>query len=272
MDTQTNIPVSGAMPLTQVPSFMFPKANQLLSQAQEIYKSKFKALTLISLCSVGVAGIANLIITEGEKYFKSATGTEHIVGIVLSVLIVLLISYVFVWSFAATIKNITSPDANATAGQSFSESSHNVMPLILTALLTFLFVLGGMILLIIPGLILSFWYSQSGYIVLTENLTAKKAMDRSKFYVQGNVWEIFKKGFYIGIISFILSIIIGIILGFFGKATSPAVVTIGNLIFQLFWTPLASIYAFLLFQNLRQSKASSAPTAQTLAPNTTVAA
>lgn len=273
MDTQTNIPTPSFSPQNQMPTFSFPTAGKLLSQAEEIYKTKFKALILISLCSVGVAGITNLIVAEGEKYIKSSSGTESIVSIVLSVLVFLLVAYMSVWAFAATIRNINSPDAGSSAGQSFSESSHDVMPLILTGLLTFLFVFGGMILLVIPGIIFSFWYSQSSYIVLTEGLTAKKAMDRSKFYVQGNIWEIFKKGFYIGLISIILSLAVGFIFNIAGKAISASFMPIiGSLLFQLFWTPLASIYAFLMFQYLRQSKASATPPTQPASSNTPVAA
>lgn len=260
MDIQTNTPAIQAMASNSVPAFVFPTAGKIFAQAQEIYKTKFQALVLISFCSVAASALSGLVTGQGPVYLKSAIGSEKAVGIVLVVLIVLLVVYVSVWAFAATIRNISSPEANASAGKSFAESSRDVLPLIFTGLLVFLFVLGGLILLIVPGIILAFWYGQSVYIVITEGLTGKKAMDQSKRYVQGNIGQIFKKGFFIGLISFLAGFAIALVLGLIGNLINQSMlVKIGNIVFQIFWTPIVSIYAFLLFQYLRQSKTSITP-------------
>lgn len=260
MDTHTNTPI--AQPAAQNPAsvFVFPTAGKIFAQAQEVYKTKFKSLIIISLCSSAAGVIASLISGQGSVYLKSAVGPEKITGIVLAVLVAILIFYISIWAFAATIRNISSPEAQTPAGKSFADSSHHVLPLIFTGLLMFLIIFGGLILLIIPGIILGFWYSQSYYVVITEGLSGKKALDQSKLYVKGNIWQIFKKGFFIGILSIIIAIAVAIIFGLMDRLLHLTFMTmIGNVIFQLLWTPLASVYAFMLFQYLRQSKAVSAP-------------
>lgn len=260
MDTQTTAPVVQPAVANFVPAFSFPTAGKIFNQAKEIYKTKFQSLFLISLCSVGLSGIAGFIMTQNPTYFKSASGPNEVTGIILAGVIGIIIACISIWAFAATIRNITSPDLNISAGKSFSEGSKDIMPLIFTGLLVFIFVLGGLILLIIPGIIFAFWYSQSYYVVITEGLSGKKALDQSKMYTKGNINEIFKKGFFIGIISFLVGFGVGFVFGLVGAAFQLSIiVTIANLIFQMFWTPLVSIYAFLLFQYLRQSKTVSAP-------------
>ncbi len=258
MDTQTNMPA--APTVAQSSGFAFPKAGKILAQAQEIYKAKFNSLILIALCSVGVSAIAGFITGSGAAYLKSAAGSEQAAGWLLVVLVLLFIIYISIWSFAATVRNINSIEPNLSAGKSFSEASHDVSPLILTGLLAGLFILGGTILLVVPGIIFAFWYGQSAYVVIAEGLSGKKAMDQSRAYVKGNVGQIFKKGFYIAIISWLIAFIISLVFGTLDKVLHLSFLsTTVVLIFQLFWTPLASIYSFLLFQYLRQSKASASP-------------
>lgn len=260
MDTQTNNPAIQPVAQNQPNGFVFPTAGKLFAQAQEIYKTKFKSLIIISLISVGASAIVGFITNENQTYLKNLTGQALIAVPVLAFLVVILIALISVWAFAATIHNITSSEASTSAGKSFSESSHFIMPLILTGLLAFIFILGGLILLIIPGIIFAFWYGQSAYVVMTESLSGKKALDRSKFYATGNIYQIFKKGFFIGLLSFLIALATGFIFGLLGGALHLTFIpAVGNMIFQLFWTPLASIYAFLLFQYLRQSKTVSAP-------------
>lgn len=257
MDTQTNVPANQPVAQNQTSGFVFPPAGKIFAQAKEIYKAKFHSLILISLCSVGAMAVSHLFSTNGPIYLKISSDPARLTWIVLSVLISFFAIFISLWAFGATIHNINSPETTPTADKSFSESYNFIIPLILTGLLAFLFILGGLILLIIPGIIFAFWYGQSAYVVMTENLSGKKALDRSKFYATGNIYQIFKKGFYIGLLSFLIALATGLIFGLLGKALNLNFVpTIGSLIFQLFWTPLASIYAFLLFQNLKQSKTS----------------
>lgn len=260
MDTQPNIPVAQPAVANFVPTFSFPTAGKIFDQAKEIYKTKFQSLILISLCSVGFSGISGFALGKSMTYFKSTAGANEITGVALAAIVGIIIACISVWAFAATIRNITSSDPNISAGKSFNEASKDIMPLIFTGLLAFIFIFGGFLLLIVPGIIFAFWYGQSAYVVITEGLSGKKALDQSKLYAKGNIGQIFKKGFYIGIISILIGFAVGIIFGSIDKLLNLTFMTlVGNIIFQLFWTPLASVYAFLLFQYLRQSKTASAP-------------
>lgn len=259
MNTQTNPPAVFPAAENQINAFAFPKASKIFAQAQELYKTKFNSLIIIALCQVGVSALAGLIIGFGSAYLKTADKSQQLIGIIFAILILILVVYISLWTFAATVRNINSTETSPSARQSFSESHHDIVPLFFTGLLTGLFVLGGMILLIVPGIIFAFWYSQSSYVVITEGLANKKAMDQSKFYIKGNIWELFKKTFYVAIISWAIAFAIALIFGTLGNLLHvPFLTEIINLIFQLFWTPFISIYTFLLFQYLRQSKTTAA--------------
>ncbi|MBI5530464.1 MAG: hypothetical protein HY918_03100 [Candidatus Doudnabacteria bacterium] len=255
METQTNTQVPAPAPTIQPTVFMFPKASKILAEAKEIYKAKFKNLFFISLITIAVVAIPSFAQNQGANFLKSVQGPEEVVGWILGLLFVILIIYVSIWSFAATIRCIMSTDPAATVGKFYSESSHDVLPLFFTGILLYLIILGGFILLAIPGIIFCFWYSQTFYVVITEGLSGMKALSQSKNYAKGNINEIFKKGFFIGLISILIAIAVGIVFGTISQTLKISEVTkIASLIFQVLWTPLVTVYAFLLFQYLRQSK------------------
>lgn len=259
MDTQTNAPVASPAVANFVPTFSFPSAGKIFDQAKEIYKTKFQSLILISLCSVGLSSIVGFALSQNQTFLKSMSGSNEITGVGLSVTAGIITTLVSIWAFAATIRNITSTNPNISAGMSFGEATKDILPLIFTGLLAFLFIFGGFILLIIPGIIFSFWYGQSAYVVITEGLSGKKALDQSRLYVKGNIGEIFKKGLYIGFICFLVGLAVGFFFGMAGELLHVNyLASIGSMIAQIFLNPLASVYAFLLFQYLRQSKTVSA--------------
>ena len=64
-------------------------------------------------------------------------------------------------------------------------------PFVLTAIMLFLIVSAGIILLIIPGIIFAVWYFSSMYVAATTDVTAVAALDESKQLVTGRWWKVF---------------------------------------------------------------------------------
>lgn len=252
METQipSAVPVPGA-----TPAFQFPSSRQLFNESWELYKIHFKNLILLSLVPLAVIFVGGIIAgILSSMRLESSLSTP--IFIVLAIAFGLFIVYLSIWSFAASVHYISSETHSETPiKDAYNSSSHDIFPLLFTGILTGLAVMGGFILLIIPGIIFSFWFSQSSFVTITEKISGPNALKQSKLYVKGNVKEIIKKGLYIGIITFGIAIIVGLLtLPFRLLGNSKAPGEILNTLFQIAWSPLATIYAYRLFIHLRNSK------------------
>lgn len=139
-----------------------------------------------------------------ENYYSQIFGNiPATVWIVLAGIIMGLVSIILIWALVQLFVgsfvslgliqyNLNLIDGKeVTVGQIFSKTSMFGKALwlrIRTALFVFLWTL----LLIIPGIIMSYAYSMAGYI-MTENpeMSAKEAMEVSKKMMQGNKWRLF---------------------------------------------------------------------------------
>ncbi|HVY67364.1 MAG TPA: hypothetical protein VHA30_00490 [Patescibacteria group bacterium] len=245
-------------PQDSQPAFQFAKASALLSQAEKIYQERFGSLLLITLITVLISGLGGFVLGLTNQLAKvpGAPATATPLGIILAVLLFLLIICVSVWTFGATLRCIMNEPGQSSAGASLRLARSDIWPLLTTGILAFLAILGGTILLIVPGVILSFWYSQAAYVVITERLSGREALRRSKFYVKNNVWQLFKKGFYLLLITVVLTILVSLAFMVLDKVLQTKFLSeIALFIFRLLWTPLATIYSYLVYQQLRQSKA-----------------
>ena len=80
---------------------------------------------------------------------------------------------------------------NARAGEVFA-SFRIYLPSMTTALLRDVFVFLWSLLFIIPGIVASYSYAMTGYILAEDpDLTASQAIQRSKELMQGNRWRLF---------------------------------------------------------------------------------
>ncbi|MEG0773883.1 hypothetical protein [Clostridium sp.] len=83
-----------------------------------------------------------------------------------------------------------------------------------TSILAGLIILGMTLLLIVPGVIWSVYYSFFIYVVAIRNLGGKKALNYSKSLVKGQWWKVFGVLFLFNIINIIIGFILGFISGF----------------------------------------------------------
>lgn len=110
--------------------------------------------------------------------------------------------------------------------------------LFLAGLLTGLAVLGGLILLIIPGLIFGVWFSQVAYVVVEEGLGPVDAMKRSRQLVRNRFWDV------AGILAFFQATSILQLVPFLGS--------IAALVINIVFSPLQTIRYYQLV-NLKKT-------------------
>lgn len=250
MDTQATPPQMPVAAQPQATAFTFPKSREILKSSWELYKARFWTLLGISLMPFAILFASGFVV----GLINAQTKEDGPIALVVLVLIAILGIYVSIWSFAATIRNILS-EQPLSFGDSFKLASHDIWPIFITGILVGLAVLGGTILLIIPGIIFAFWFGLSQYVAIEEKLSGVEAMKKSKFYVTGNIWELFKKGFYFGLITIGIAILFALVLGILGAAVnSEMVAQIGQNVFNIFWSPLATVYSFMMYRYAKASK------------------
>lgn len=238
----------------------FPKAGKVLSEAWAIYKTRFKTLIAISVIPLLAYVIIGLVVAGGAVILSllhiSVGGLSLIAVVLVAIVFLIAIIYLAVWGSVAGLFAIKDSAEAIGWKESFKRSKPYINPFFSTGLLSGLAVFGGVLLLIIPGIIFALWFSQSPYVVIEEGLQNRAALKRSKYYVKGRLGLIFGKLFYMGIITVGISILIGIVFGLFDSilGIKPAYTSWINNVFSLFWTPLVTVYGYLIYKHAKATR------------------
>ena len=88
-----------------------------------------------------------------------------------------------------------------TLGQCFSHASQRFLALLGTSMLMGLAIMGGLILLIIPGILFAFWFMLAQHVAVLEGSSGSAALGRSKALMKGNIGTGFALGLVVGIIN-----------------------------------------------------------------------
>lgn len=90
---------------------------------------------------------------------------------------------------------------NTSTGDAVGSAFGLLLPLYWTWMIMAIAVMGGMILLVIPGIIAAFWFSLATQVVVVERVSGVAALKRSRELMRGNVGTVFVLGIVLGIIS-----------------------------------------------------------------------
>jgi len=116
--------------------------------------------------------------------------------------------FVTLW-FSITFIKVIADSYQGIPTKNFKESITSSKPLLfvafLTSLLSGLAILGGFILLIIPGIIFSIWFAFALYAVVLDSKKDTEAMKYSKKLVSGRWWAVFWRMFLPSLIFMIVS-------------------------------------------------------------------
>jgi hypothetical protein len=239
-----------------------PRAKQLLSESWTIYKNRFKTLIAIILIPAAcylvlilLAAIISVIVAALLKQSSLIVPVWIVIGILAIVAVIFLI-YMYVWAAVAQLYAIKDRTESISWKEAFKRSRPKINPFFSTNLLSGLAVLGGLILLIVPGIIFGLWFSLAPYVVIEEGLTNTAALNRSKYYVKGRIGQIFGKLFYVGIITLGLYIGLAIVLSLFGALTGIKYNDLSwiNNIFGLIWAPLVTVYAYQVYKSSKATR------------------
>ena len=235
-----------------------PSAGDLLKESWHIFLSRWKTLVSLALIAFLPPLLINLIVWGLSFFYPQA-------GLIFLALIspLLLLSILFSsWGTLSLIYAISN--SNLGFKESLKRGWHKIISYWWVMFLGGLIITGGYMLLIIPGVIFSVWFSLAAFILIEENITGMNALLKSKKYVEGYWGSVFWRflfftflfGGLLVILIIVSGIVSGIISGIF-KAIGAFLIEIfslcGSIIGDIGLT-IGYIYGYRIYYYLRNIK------------------
>jgi hypothetical protein len=139
---------------------------------------------------------------------------------------------------------------SVSVGDMLRRSLSVLLPLIGAAILYYIAVAVGMILLVIPGIIVALMLMVSFPAVIAEQLGPIEALRRSRELTNGHKWSLFGGAIVYGIVISIVQIVLMLVFGMLG----PIAMGIGALLMYAVSVGLGSCFIASVYTNLRESK------------------
>lgn len=229
--------------------------TEIIRQGWKLYTENFQRFLIPILILLGpyiVFYFAQLIAGKaGALLFLGLTALLIFINIWIEIAITLIVNKIY----------LNQPiDTNNILEISFQKIPSLFLVSILVALIT----IGGLILLIIPGIILSIWYAFAQYINILEDKDNKglAALISSKKLVSGRWWPVFWRVLLPGLFVFFFVILIVIALTFLitngqYKPDSPEqnlLINAATTLIFLILTPLFASFNIIVYNNLKQKQ------------------
>ena len=230
-----------------------PTPWEFIKRSFEIY---FKKENLFYLTKLNLFGILASLAILSPLFLMGFLGEEgpDLSGasyIILVLFIVALVASVVwgVWFQTTIIKAVSLVLKGEIKGvkETFKLAWPRVGNYAITTILVGLLLLGGFLLLIIPGILVLVWFAFANYIVVTEKIGARDALRRSKALVKGYFWQVLGRGAVFVLFYLLIQIVASLI---------PVV---GPLVLSLF-SPYYILLPFLMYQALKKFKGEAATT------------
>lgn len=231
----------------QLPSFStskdvkLPGVLSLFKEAFDIFKKRLGLLVSLQIIPATLLIIVSIISNQKSVITSILSPVFYMVGMIF-----------FIFASGAIIK-IADKNIETNYGYAFKEGKSKAVSLLLVGLLVTLVILGGTVLLIIPGIIFSGYFLFSTFVLFHEGLRGRQSLIRSKELVKGNWWQVFWKSFIIGILINVPVYIILSVLFRLGVINNN-VRSIINSVINVFSGPLYVFYLYVIYNYLREIK------------------
>jgi len=141
-----------------------------------------------------------------------------------------------------------------SVGQLYKKSLNLIIPYLWIAILSALITIGGLVLLIIPGLVWAISYSLGIYILMAENIGGYRALKRSRELVQGYWWPVFFKYLFLFALFIIAALPLLFVNILFAGHWSLIISFVFNLIYSFLLIAVSTVYSFNIYLDLRRIK------------------
>ncbi len=227
-----------------------PSLKSLITESFQFYLSSWRLLIWLIILPILATALIVILVGVIMVTILSVTGGELVTGRIPYLIppaLVALIGLIIVSSLGkiALIKAIDL-QGQINTKELIRLSWPLVGKYILLQILLGLTIIGGFILLVIPGIIFSVWFSFTPFILIAEGIGGRAAFRQSKAYVKGKFWGILGRMVF-------LIVVMALATGISSAIDQQIVTIVVQLISTLVLAPLATIYTFKLYQGAKSS-------------------
>jgi len=134
-------------------------------------------------------------------YFQGDVKSAPLVGAIVLVNILYLVIYLLTLAAGiSAIKRVVAKDL-LDIKETYVFAWKNLWKFSILVTLVFLATLGGVLLLIVPGIIFGIWLSFSNFVFIDKGLGVKASMGKSRELVRGKFWAVLWRLFVFGLFS-----------------------------------------------------------------------
>ncbi|MDD2336740.1 MAG: zinc-ribbon domain-containing protein [Geobacteraceae bacterium] len=207
--------------------------GDLFRQSWDIYQKRFATLVLLYLLAMLAIAIPTAL-AVGIAFFMTliAGGTAFFVTVSLGILAGIAC---FLWCYSGFLCAVL--DDSLRLEDALTRGKRMILPLAWIFLLTGFIIIGGYLLLFIPGVIFTVWFFLAQFIMSGENVRGMDALLKSREYVRGYWLDVALRLFLIWVVSGVVSAI-----PFFG------------FILAVLFFPYLMIFHCLIYRDLRAIK------------------
>ncbi len=230
----------------------------ILGQARSIYKKRLGTFLGIMIIPTLVSiGFSIFLLASGGFLGLYLIASSFSTGVtffifLLVILILFLIFVIQIWSQIALLYAIKDCEEGIGVKESYRRGWCMIVSYFWLSFLGGFIILGGLLLLVVPGIIFAVWFSLAIFVLIDEDLKGMNALLKSREYVKGKWGSVFWRNFFIVALALIVSLV-PVLVFYFLKVPS-SVQKISSNIISLFLIPLVMTYAFLVYSNLKAMK------------------
>ncbi len=231
------------MPVPPANNFILPGAVSLLKESLSLYKQRWKTFWGIIIIPVFIAVFSSWAIGR----VSGAAGLALAAAIIMWILN----GVIGIWSQTSLLYAIKDSPERIGVRDSYRRGWHKILPFFVVSWLVGWVTFGGLVLLIIPGVIFSVWFSLAIFVLIGENTGGLAALLKSQEYVRGKWGSVCWRFFFIGFVAILFYLVfIGLIFIFPSLEKSLFGQIIG-IVLSIILAPLPTIYSFLVYQKLK---------------------
>jgi hypothetical protein len=243
-------PVSPANP-NPAAAPAFPSPLVILRQTIDAFGKRWRTLLTIDLLGLvplvlaGAIGAA-IAVRLARLFVNNAwqSSPAQIFSLIVFVVALIIIIISQVWQSIALVYAIKDRQKEMGAIEAYQASWKKIIPFCWTGLLATIIIISGLFLFIIPGLVFSFWFSLTMYIVMVEDVKGINALLKSREYIRGQTKSLITHWLVVMVLYLIIT----------SRLVTLIDADIFTTLFNWLFHSLLIIYMYLLYENLKTFK------------------
>lgn len=239
-------------------SYQIPSPDELLKKNWDFFSSKIKVL-IISNLLVAIPWLIIFLISGVLIGLVSIIVPDQVMKIllvgVLGIISFIALVLVAGWTTAAPLLAVKQLLDDKFVGyrKLFSEAKPLAIPMVLLSIGTALSVFGGMVLLILPGVILSILFGFAYQILIEEKVGGFSAMSRSVYYIKKSIFSYISHVIILTMISFVISGSTTLVGNIFESFKMPFIGVGISLVVSFLSNLFVFTYIFLLYKEFKKA-------------------